>query len=351
MQHALIAQIAFHLPSQCVTNDQIAVQHPDWKLDVIARKTGIFARHITARDECASDLAFAAASKLFDAGAISREQIDYILLCTQSPDYLLPTTACILQDRLKLSKSCGAMDINLGCSGFIYGLGLCEGLICSGQAERILFLTADTYTKYINSNDKSSLVLFGDGAAATLVVASSCDHPAIGPFIYGTDGSGAADLILIDSATRITGIVESRVDSRDAQQARLHMSGNKIFQFAVETVPQVVRSLLAKSSMRLEDIDLLVLHQANGYVIEEIRKRLGMSSERVPLILDQYANTVSSTIPIALSVLQSRGKLRQDSVLMLVGFGVGLSWGATLVRWGLGEPSAQFVNLGGRHEP
>ena len=166
MKHATLSAIEYHLPQQILSNEQLAEDSSQWTSDQIASKTGIKERRITADDEFASDLAVAAAKKLFDRGVCQPEEIDFLLLCTQSPDYLLPTTACILQDRLGLSNSAGALDFNLGCSGYIYGAGLAKGLIETGQANQVLLLTADTYTKFIQADDMNVRTLFGDAAAA-----------------------------------------------------------------------------------------------------------------------------------------------------------------------------------------
>ena len=188
---AYITHLAYELPAKRVEN-------PSGRL---RKKTKIMARHIAAPDETAADLAVRAAEKLFTAG-VDRSQVDFILLCTQSPDYYLPTTACILQERLGLRKSCGALDFNLGCSGYIYGLGLAKGLVETGQARCVLLLTAETYSKYINPQDGATLPLFGDGAAATLVEAVDTDVPGIDGLTYGTDGSGADQLIVLFLALR-----------------------------------------------------------------------------------------------------------------------------------------------------
>ena len=185
---ARIRAIATHLPARVLGNDELAALYPSWPAEKILDKTGIRERRIAADDETAADLAAAAADALFASGRCSREEVDFLILCTQAPDFILPTTACLLQDRLGLRRDIGALDVNLGCSGFVYGLSLATGLIAAGAASRILLLTADTYSKYIHARDKSVRTLFGDGAAATLIEAS--DTGSLGPFVFGTDGSG-----------------------------------------------------------------------------------------------------------------------------------------------------------------
>ena len=197
-----IEAIEFYLPEAVLSTDQLATEFPEWSAEKIDAKTGILERHIAAPDECASDLAVKAAEKVFKSGVCSPDSIDYLLLCTQSPDYFLPTTACLLQDRLGLRTSSGAVDFNLGCSGYVYGLGLAQGLIASGQAARVLLITAETYSKYIHHKDKSVRTIFGDAAAATVIGATHSAEPLFGPFVYGTDGRGAHNLIVKTGAAR-----------------------------------------------------------------------------------------------------------------------------------------------------
>jgi 3-oxoacyl-[acyl-carrier-protein] synthase III len=325
--HGAIAGIEYYLPERTLTTEELSRRFPEWNVQKIDRKTGIACRHVAAPAECASDLAVHAARKLFDSGVCSPADVDFLLLCTQSPDYALPTTACLLQDRLGIPSSAGALDFNLGCSGFVYGLGLAEGLIASGQTGSLLLLTAETYSKYIADDDRNCLTIFGDGAAATLVVAQPGDRVWIGPFVYGTDGRGGERLIVPNSGSRRT------PERRDECSPPLFMDGEAIFNFTLEEVPRAVRALLAKAGLCLEDIDLFVFHQANAYMLGELRRILKIPADRFQITLDFCANTVSSTLPIALKAARCQGRLHDGSRVMLVGFGVGLSWAATIVTW------------------
>ena len=188
---AEIKSVAYALPDSILDNQALEALFPEWPAASIEQKIGIVKRHVVGAGQCASDLAVAAARKLFDSSDLKPEAVDYILLCTQSPDYLLPTTACLIQQRLGVPVSCGALDINLGCSGYIYGLGLAKGLIETGQARNVLLLMAETYSRYLEAGDKNVRTVFGDGAAATWVAGAEADQPRIGPFVYGTDGTGA----------------------------------------------------------------------------------------------------------------------------------------------------------------
>src|SRR5438874_7677413 len=190
-QRAAITAVRSFLPEQKLTNEQLAEQFGDWHASQILSKTGVAVRGVAGSNECASDLGVKAAQRLFESGAGAPDEIDFLIFCTQSPDYFTPTTACLMQQSLGLRTSCGAIDINQGCSGYIYGLALAKSLVEAGTAQTVLLVTADTYTKFINRRDRSLLTLFGDGAAATLVRATEADSELIGPFVLGTDGRGA----------------------------------------------------------------------------------------------------------------------------------------------------------------
>jgi len=338
---AYICAIEYYLPQDILTNNDLVVEYPEWTVDKIEEKTGIHSRRICDEKECASDLALKAAEKLFETGICSPSDIDYLLFCTQSPDHFLPTSACLLQDRLNIPKASGALDFNLGCSGFIYGLGLAKGLIETDQAKNILLLTADTYSKYINKGDKSVRTLFGDAATATLLKRKETGNqakPIIGPFVYGTDGGGGKNLIVPAGGAREclskdSSIAEKDTDGNIRSRNNLYMNGAEIFTFTLKSVPKAVQDILSVSNKTIDDIDLFVFHQANKFMLEHLRKKIKVPKEKFFLSFSEYGNTVSSTIPIALKDAQLQGALKQDDLVMLVGFGVGYSWGATLVRW------------------
>jgi 3-oxoacyl-[acyl-carrier-protein] synthase-3 len=326
---ARIEAIASHLPDAVLDNAALAALYPDWPADKILNKTGIAQRRIAASGETSADLAQAAAEKLFAAG-IDPASIDYLLFCTQTPDYVLPTTACVLQDKLGLRTDIGALDFNLGCSGFVYGLSLAKGLIETGQARRVLLLTADTYSKLIHPLDKSVRTLFGDGAAATLVGECEADAPQIGPFVFGTDGSGAQNLIVPAGGYRTPRSDETALagadDSGNMRSAdHLYMNGAAIMAFTLREVPAAVARLQAITGVALADYDVVAFHQANGFMLERLRAKLGVDPAKFALRLERCGNTVSSTIPIALEPLIGGPQSRRA---LLVGFGVGYSWAA-----------------------
>jgi 3-oxoacyl-[acyl-carrier-protein] synthase III len=321
-----------------VSNRDLAAEFPEWPVEKIQGKTGIAERHVAAENECASDLAVMACQKLFASGACSPGEIDYLLLCTQSPDYFLPTTACLLQHRLGIPTNAGALDFNLGCSGFVYGLGLAQGLIQTGQASKLLLVTAETYTKFIHPRDRSVRTLFGDAAAVTLLTAAPGASELRSSYIFGTDGSGANNLIvpaggLRQRCTPKTAEVHSDVAGSARNAESLFMDGAEIFNFTLRAIPACIAQLLDRSGKDLELVDLFVFHQANRYMLDHLRGKLKIPSEKFYLWLESCGNTVSSTIPIALKHAIADGRLRPGQTVMLVGFGVGYSWGATLLEW------------------
>lgn len=346
--HAVLCGIAAHLPARLLTAADLQAAFPDYPIQKIAAKTGIRELHVADEEECASDLAVAAARALFSTGVCFPEEIDYLLLCTQTPDYLVPTTACLVQNRLGLRKSVGAFDINLGCSGFVYGLGVAASLIESGQAGRVLLLTADTYSRLLNPRDRSVRLIFGDGAAATLICSDSANEPSIGPFVYMTDGSGGPDLIVPASGLRQRRTPTTAEEVRDGcgnwrSAEQLYMNGPRIFEFALETVPQAVKLLLAKAALSLDSVDLFVFHQANAVMLEELRQAIGIPREKYVVFLAHCGNTVSSSIPIALGQAIREGRLKTRMRVVLVGFGAGYSCAAAVINWRGSYDSTSFL--------
>jgi 3-oxoacyl-[acyl-carrier-protein] synthase-3 len=336
MLRAAIRGIASYFPETELTNDRLAEELGDWDAAKIYEKTGIATRHVVAENECASDLGVAAAQKLFAAGVCKPEDIDFLLFCTQSPDYFLPATSCVIQDRLGLRTDCGALDFNQGCSGFVYGLSLAKNLVEGGDARSVLLLTAETYSKLINRRDRSVRTVFGDAAAATLVQAVESEQALLGPFVFGTDGRGARNLIVPAGAFRKPLTEESAVEREDKSgnwrsDENLYMNGPEIFNFTLSSVPAAVQSLLRKANCTANDIDLFVLHQANRFMLDRLRAKMNIPQERFAIELEDCGNTVSSTIPIALERAIARGELKAGQKLMLVGFGVGYSWAAGLM--------------------
>lgn len=335
---AFVAAIRTALPETVLDNEELASQYEGWSAEKIQAKTGIRTRRIAGPGECASDIAVRAVDKLTGETGVERSKIDYLLCCTQTPDYILPTTACVLQHRLGLPTSCGALDFNLGCSGYVYGLGLSQALIESEQAKTIVLITTDTYSKLLNPADKSVRTLFGDGAAATLIAGREQEGSLIGPFVYGTDGAGAGNLIVPTGGMRQPIVAQAPLVPDESGNARtvndLYMNGAEIFNFTLRMVPDAITKLLKKADISMEQVDLFVFHQANRFMLDHLRRKLRIPEEKFVLAMEHVGNTVSSSIPMALEYAGTQGQLTPGSLVMLVGFGVGYSWAATLIRWG-----------------
>lgn len=325
-----IKEIAYHLPERIVTNEELVKEFPEWSVEKIADKVGVNERRVVV-EETATDLAVCASEKLFSKGTVQKEDVDFVLFCTQSPDYKLPSSACIIQDKLGLSTKCGAFDFNLGCSGYEYGLAVAKGLIVAGIAKNVLLLTGETYNKYIHKRDKGNRTIFGDGASATVI--STEGFAEIGEFSLGTDGSGASNLIVKTSGARFPEKLNDLTfdeGGNPVSSDHLFMDGQEIFMFTLMKVPKMVKEVLAKNELQKEDVSLFVFHQANKYMLEHLRKKLKIEEEQFFVDMEKIGNTVSSTVPIAICDALNQGKLKGN--VLLAGFGVGLSWGATVLK-------------------
>jgi 3-oxoacyl-[acyl-carrier-protein] synthase-3 len=298
---------------------------------------GIRNRRVAPPGICGSDLAFNAATRLFEKYGVDPQSIDLLIFCTQSPDYWMPTTACILHDRLKLKNQCAAFDINLGCSQYVYALSVAHSMLTAGLANRALVLTGDTMSHTVHPKDRAVVPLMGDAGSATLLGEASEGTGFLG-FELGTDGSGNRYLMIPAGGARQPWAAETAIESTDAEgnvrtQQNLYMNGVAIFHFAISTVPRTVQSLLAKLALNMADIDLFLFHQANKYMIEYLLKKMKIPAEKTHLYLEDVGNTSGSTIPLLLADAWRAGKVKPGATVLAIGFGVGLSWAATVIRW------------------
>jgi len=329
-----IKGISYYLPERIVTNDELVQDFPEWSVEKVAAKVGVNSRHLAGENETAGDMAEKAARLLFEEYAINPADIDFILLCTQSPDYHLPSTACILQDRLGIPTTAGALDYNLGCSGCVYGMALAKGLIVANIAKNVLLLTSETYTKYLHPSDKGNRSIFGDGAAACLI--STEGIAEIGEFQLGTDGSGAGHLIVKTGCSRCPQKANDfHVDDEGHIVASdyLYMDGGAIFNFTLDAVPNLVQQTLTKNALTANDIDYYVFHQANKFMLNTIRKVCALPKEKFYINLENTGNTVSSTVMIGLKDCLTNGIIQSEMNVMITGFGVGLSWAGTVLKF------------------
>ena len=332
-----ITAISRFLPEKRLTNAELSAIFPEWSPEKIYEKTGIRERRIADENITASDLATQAALKLIDGTGFSAESIDFLLFCTQTPDYLLPSSSCLIHQRLGLRSDCGALDINMGCSGFVYSLSLAVSMIESGTVQRVLVLCADTYSKLIQTGDRSVMPLFGDAGSAVMVEAVDLAKVSIQGFVFGTDGAGAGNLIVHHSACKKEYAQQGlfRDNSGEMRSPEfLYMDGPEILQFTLGRVPALCRAILEKIRLDWDAIDLVVLHQANRFLLETLRKKLKVSQEKFAIEMALTGNTVSCTIPLALIECVQKGNLKPDMNVLLAGFGVGYSWAGCMMTSG-----------------
>ena len=316
-----LERVALYLPEATLGNAELVTRF-GFDRAFLEDKIGVRQRHIAAKDEAVSDMAVKSAESLFAEAPEARDKVELLVLCTQNPDYKLPTTANIIQDCLGLRQTIAAFDINQGCSGYIFGLSVVRSMMIAHGFRSALLLTADGYSKIMDPSDRDTVPLFGDGAAATLLTA---DGPGkLGRFTFGSDGSGAKHLIVRGSGSR-------NPDMPTTGPGALYMNGRAILKFMIRRVPADVDRCLALNGLGRDDIDYFVFHQASGHMLRSLVKEMGLPPQKVPIRIAEVANTVSSTLPIVLAGLGGIGALSGKTVLFC-GFGVGLSWGSTVMR-------------------
>lgn len=319
-----IRRISYLLGEEEIFISSFKNENPDWDIEKIISKTGISKVYYSDKNQTAVDLAVLALNKFFtENNDIHKNEIDGLIFVTQSPDYTLPTSACIIQDRVGLPKEMIAFDVNLGCSGFVKSLSVVSSLINSGTCKNCLIVTSETYSKYIRNNDRTNKPLFSDGASVTLVCHGGDFE--IGPSEFGVDGSGAEHLIVYGSGAKID-------DSKPKNE--LYMNGSEIFLFTISTIPKLVKKFLDENNLLIDDIDKFYFHQASKLILEALGKKLNISEKKLIINNQNIGNTVSSTIPISLKLTQKSGNLNKGDLVLIIGFGVGLSYGLTLIKWG-----------------
>jgi 3-oxoacyl-[acyl-carrier-protein] synthase-3 len=334
---AVIKSISSYLPDNILTNEMLSIEFPEWTVDKISSKIGIKERRLSG-DETITGMAIQAARKMFERSLLKPNDVDFILLCTQSPDYILPTCACIVQNELGIPTSAGAIDFNQGCSGYIYGLSIAKGLILGNIAKNVLLITSEAYSKHIHINDKSNKAIFGDAATATWVGTGVGFE--IEKFVLGTDGKGSNNLIIKNGGSRFPqNKAEAYLDSSGSIRSddHLYMNGSEIFNFTLESVPKLVSDTLKINNLNLDEVNWFVFHQANAFMLNHLRKKIGIQIDKFPIEMEYTGNTVSSTIPLVLEKLLAEGKIDHDNILVLTGFGVGYSWGSVVIKNNINE--------------
>ncbi len=322
MTYSRIAGTGGYLPAKVLTNhdlEKIVDTSDDW----IRERTGIKRRHIAADDEATSDLALAAASQALDMAGVDADEINLIIIATTTPDKVFPATACIVQRRLGI-RGCGAFDVQAACSGFVYALDLADRYIRTGAAKNVLVIGAETLSRVTNWEDRTTAVLFGDGAGA--VVLQEADEPGILSTHIHSDGQ-YEDLLQVPHG------ISSGYDVTRAGEAFIQMNGNAVFRRAVATLDSIARETLDKNNIDKHDIDWFVPHQANMRIISAAAKKLDMPMERVIVTVDEHANTSAASIPLALDVAVRDGRIKRGELLLFEAFGAGFTWGSTLLRF------------------
>lgn len=327
---ALIKGIASYLPSGKLTNQNLVDQFPDFTPEKVYSKLGIKERRVSG-DESISDMAIKACQKLFVTTSLTAKDTNFILLCTQSPDYILPTTACIVQSKLGVPTNAGALDFNQGCSGYVYGLALAKGIVDSGIAKNLILITSEAYTKHIHPLDKSNKSIFGDGATASWI-GSEGNGLKIDEFVLGTDGNGSDNLIIKNGGSlNAKSNDEIVINSSGGIESDNHlfMNGAEIFNFTLKNIPTLIFNVLSQNNQTLESIDTFVFHQANSFMLEHLRKKIGIDKKKFIISMENVGNTVSSTIPLALESLINEEQIGDK--ILLAGFGVGYSWASVVL--------------------
>lgn len=324
------------MPEKVITNDALQMTHPDWDVQKVGEKSGVLKRHIAGADETAFDLACQAVEKLFSSGQISKERIQGVIFCTQSPDYIMPSNSFLIHKYFGFTSEVWTFDYNLACSGFIFGLAVCRGMIETGMAENILLITADTYSKYINPNDRSTSVLFGDGAAAAVV--SKDVEKGIIDIQLASSGNEYDSFFIPAGGSRIpkdnhTKEISIDHSGNERTSEEIHMNGFAVWKFISRTVPEQILALLNRNNLSVDDIDFFGFHQASRMTLDSLTKALKIDNDKVYMNLERVGNTVSASIPIALKDAEREGKLKRGDTVLLSGFGVGLSWGSLIMKY------------------
>tara|TARA_Y100000766_G_C18900472_1_gene603168 strand:- start:294 stop:1244 length:951 start_codon:yes stop_codon:yes gene_type:complete len=309
-------------PDDILSNANLVDEFSDVDMSRLEKKLGILERRVVAKDETAIDLAKKVCSKI---PKVELDQIDLLIYCSQTPEYFLPSTSCVLQNDLGLNKTCGAFDFNLGCSGYIYGLAMAKSFLMSGVATKVLFVTSETYSKYLHKDDWSNRLIFGDAATATIL--DKEDVNKIGEFDLGTDGGGAENLMVKGGAGK------SNFQQNFQRDNLFFMNGPEVFKFTLDNVPITIQSCLDKNGKSIEDIDYVIFHQANFYMLKNLRKKVKIDKDKFYINVKKVGNTVSNTIPIAIEDSLRRGLINSGDCVLLCGFGVGYSWGSTIVKF------------------
>jgi 3-oxoacyl-[acyl-carrier-protein] synthase III len=314
------------LPDKILSNadlEKIVDTNDEW----IETRTGIRERRIVDEDTALSDICVVAAQRALEDAGVHAEDIDLILVATITPDFVFPSTACILQDKLGAKKA-AALDIEAGCSGFLYGLAVGSQFIATGMYNKVLVIGGETLSKILDMTDRGTCILFGDGAGAA-VLSPVEDGNGFLSFVLGAQGQGGENLCMPAGGSRNPASEETVKD----RQHFIKMSGNEVFKFAVRIMGEAAVQSLEKAGLSTKDVDVLIPHQANIRIIDAAMKRLDLDRDKVIVNLDKYGNMSAASIPVALDEAVKEGRIKNGDTIVMVGFGAGLTWGACAMKW------------------
>jgi 3-oxoacyl-[acyl-carrier-protein] synthase-3 len=330
-----IEDIACAFPAGSLSNEELRAAYPEWDFDRLEKRTGVIRRYVAAEGETALDFAVRACEQLEGRGRLCASAIDAVIFCTESPDYIMPPNACLLHGKLNLKPEVLAFDINLACSGYVYGLQLAASLLQSKVAHRVLLATADTYTRYIHPGDRATRCLFGDGGAVSIITPAADGH-GIRDIQCGTAGKHYEKFIIPAGGMRMPRTCETARETVDQSanvrtQEHIRMDGLGVLSFFNATVTCAVRGMLARNGLSVGDIDLFVFHQASQIALDSLRTALSIPPDKMVYDLAETGNLVSASIPVALRRALDSGRAKRGQLVLLCGFGVGLSWGTALI--------------------
>jgi 3-oxoacyl-[acyl-carrier-protein] synthase III len=320
-----ITGLGCHVPDRVLTNDELSTM-VDTSDEWIVERTGIRERRIAAPEEALSDISMPAAEQALDRAGVRAEDVDLVIVATVTPDMAFPSTGAILADRLG-SKDAAAYDLSAGCTGFMYAVAQAHGMVAAGLAKKALVVGGDTLSKILDWTDRTTCVLFGDGAGA--VVMERVDEGGFLGFELGADGSGGVHLLQPAGGSRLPASPETV--SNGGHDA--HMNGREVFKFATRVLVSSAEALLAECDATVDDVDVYVPHQANMRIIDHATRKLGVDPKRVVINVDRYGNTSSGSIPLALADAEEDGRLREGELVLMTGMGAGLTWGSGLLEW------------------
>jgi 3-oxoacyl-[acyl-carrier-protein] synthase-3 len=328
--------IEYYLPEKEVSNSELQGLHPDWDVEKVGAKSGVFNRHLASKSETAFDLSCHAIEKLLTNNQLKVTDIDGIIFCTQSPDYIMPSNAFLVHKHFHFESKVWAFDYNLACSGYVYGISIARGMIVSGMAKKVLLINADTYSKYIHPDDRSTSVLFGDGAAASIISERNCE--GVIDISLASSGEEYDSFYIPAGACRIPFSNDTKelvVDHSGNHRTleNIHMNGFAVWKFISRTVPEQINNILDRNNLTTEEIKLYVFHQASKLTLDSLIKSLKIDTAKAYLNLDKVGNTVSASIPIALKFAENEGNLKKGDLILISGFGVGLSWGSIILKY------------------